>query len=75
VTAGASFVVAESRLVVDEEDLARPGRGGVHAGLAEDGLQMLLHGVCGDHQIGRDLGSRRALQYQPGCVLLALGQP
>jgi hypothetical protein len=61
----AALVVAHARLVVGEEDHPDRVAPAAHARLVERALEVLLDGVCRDHQALGDLRRRVALQDQP----------
>jgi hypothetical protein len=71
----ATLVGSKAWLVVCEEHCSHEVPPAVDAGLLEDVLQVLLHGVGRDGKALGDLRSRVALEHEPSDFLLALGQP
>jgi hypothetical protein len=69
-----TFVVADTRFVVGEEDLPDEVASTAHAGLVEHAVQVLLRGVGGHDQLLGDLRRRAPLQHESGDVLFAFGQ-
>lgn len=57
-----------------EENLADEVAVAAYAGLVEDALEVLLHGVDGHDQLLGDLGRGRALEDRTGHVAFALGE-